>query len=378
MKIFRLKYAGLFFLLLAAFSCTKKEYNATPNVVSLSQDIQKESGLSLFRQALARTGLDTVLAGGGPYTVFAPVDSAFIASGFTADKISGYPADKLRDIISFHILPGRIGSATLAGFLSDTLQSLNSRQSPIVTQNYFGTFLNGVRVVQGNINLADGVLHKLGAVCIPPSGDILATLDSLPNTKMAAYIFHQSLGLALFARTPATLFLPVPPQGGYHILDFNYATPYYSSTMLIPSDDAFKAYGYNNISDLAAVDTVHRTNMLASCILYGSYFTADFMGGRSVGNLGNGSSPGGQQPIGNFANNGSVGIITANNQWNYYNLWLTNGNYEIANDGLTINGSGVSVSPRIIQPNIVTTTGVVHIIDQVFAPNGGYSPKGPQ
>lgn len=380
MNAFRIKYSWLVFLLLAASSCSKKDYNATPSLTTLSQYIQTGDGLALFRQALQRSGLDSVLASGGPYTVFAPVDSAFSAAGLTSDKIAAYPVDQLRNILSFHILPGRIGSSTLTGFLSDSLQSLNSRWSPVVTQNYFGTFLNGVKVTQGNINLADGVLHKLSAVCFPPTGDMLATLDSLPNTKMAAYILHQSAGLSIFATNPSTLFLPMPPQGGYHIQYFYSSTIYNSSTMLIPSDDAFKAYGYNSISDLAALDTAHRTNMLTSCILYGSYFTCDFVGGRWVGNIGSGNSSGSltQPPIGDFGDNGQVSYTDPNGQQTWLNLWLNNGNYEFANDGLTINGSGITVSPHIIKPNIVTTTGVIHIIDQVFAPNGGYTPKGPQ
>jgi uncharacterized surface protein with fasciclin (FAS1) repeats len=380
MNLFRIKYILVYILLFAAGSCSKKDYNATPNLTTLSQYIRTGDGLTLFRQALQRSGLDSVLASGGPYTVFAPVDSAFTAAGLTTDKIAAYPVSQLRNILSFHILPGRIGSATLTGFLSDTLQSLNSLWSPIVTQNNFGTFLNGVKVTQGNINLADGVLHKLSGISFPPTGNILATLDSLPNTKMAAYIFHQSQALAIFATNISTLFLPTPPQGGFHIQNFYFNAPYYSATMLIPSDAAFAAYGYNSIADLAALDTAHRTNMLTSCILFGSYFTCDFMGGRWVGNIGSGNSGGAlaQPPIGDFGDNGAVTYTDAHNRQTWLNLFNNNGNYEIANDGLTINGSGITVSPHIIKPNIVTTTGVIHIIDQVFAPNGSYSPKGPQ
>lgn len=149
--------------------------------------------------------------------------------------------------------------------------------------------------------------------------------------------------------------------------------------MLIPSDDAFRQYGYNSISDLAALDSVHRTNMLTSCILYGSYFTCDFMGGRLCGNI-NSLSQGGapQPPIGDFGDNGALAWFDSTGGSTTYLLFNNNGQYEFAKDGLTINGTGITASPRIIQPNIVTTTGVIHIIDHVFAPNGGYTPQSPQ
>lgn len=97
------------------------------------------------------------------------------------------------------------------------------------------------------------------------------------------------------------------------------------------------------------------------------------------GNIGSLSQNGtAQPPIGDFGDNGGLSYTNSLGQNFSLNLYNNNGNYEVAKDGLTLNGSGITASPRIIQPNIVTTTGVIHIIDQVFAPNGGYSPQAPQ
>ncbi|OQP50289.1 hypothetical protein A4H97_00115 [Niastella yeongjuensis] len=383
MNIFQIKWkkAWVWLLLPVMASCSKKDYNATPDQHTLNEYIQQGDNLTLFKQALQKTGLDTVLAKGGPYTVFAPIDSAFTASGLTSDKIAAYPADQLRDILAFHIIPGRIGTGSLTGFLSDSMQSLNKTNIPVVTQNYYGTFLNGMKVTQGNINLADGVLHKLSAIAFPANGDLLAAIDSLPNTKMAAWIIHHSVGLLQFTQDVTRMFAPTPPNfQGYHVVNFfgNSAPPY--TTWFVPSDNAFKMYGYNSIDDLAKTDTAVRSNMLTSCILLGMYFTADFLGGRYTGN---GYSHGGivapDKPlILNLANSAYLAYYQSNGSWAYVNMINTSGSYEIGNDGMSLMGSGITTPVHIIQPNIVSTTGIVHVIDQVFAPNGDYTPKGPQ
>ena len=69
--------------------------------------------------ALAATGLDTTLAEGGPYTLFAPTDDAFAALPEGAlDALSG---DDLRTLLLYHVVEGDVAAAsdepvaTLAG-----------------------------------------------------------------------------------------------------------------------------------------------------------------------------------------------------------------------------------------------------------------------
>lgn len=358
-------------LLIAAGSCRKDQYPATPAQSTLTRYIRQDTGLSLFRAALTRAGLDSILASGGPYTVFAPVNGAFNAAGLGIDRINGYDPQVLRSILGFHILPGRIGSATVTGFISDSMQCLDSLVKPIITQNYYGLFMNGIKVTQGNITLGDGVLHKIGALSFPPTGTLIQTLDSLPYTSMAAYIFHHSPGLLQFALNPAGLFQP-SVQGKASYNTWYNGQVFGSVTLLIPDDDAFRKYGYNSIADLAALDTVSRTNLLYSGFLFGSFFTADFVGGRWVGN--------------NSANNTSMPPLPCFNgrmsyydgaQNNDYQIFITSGGYEFGNDGLSIYASGTVTPPKIIHPNVLATNGVLHILDQILTPNGDYYPSGP-
>ena len=360
-------------VLFFTFSCTKHQsYPASPQLQTLTSYVQQDTTLRLLNLAIQRAGLDSVLGSGGPYTVFAPTDSAFLSAGLTAAAIATYDAQALRGIISYHMVKGRIGSATIVGFVSDTVAGLNARFSPVVTQNYFGLFINGIHVTQGNIGLADGVLHKINQIALPPTGNLQQVLDSLPNTQLAAYIYRQSILLNGFATAPAAIF------SGAWIIDGFYPGGLVSNssvTLLIPTDAAFKAAGYNSITDLSGLDTVTRTSLIASGVLYGSFFTSDLMGGRFVGAI---RFPYTAAPgvtiISSLAVNGSFNNDYSTGPPYPYALFNQNGTYEFGQDGLSLYGNGILTPPQIIQPNIVTTTGVIHLINQVFAPQGDYTP----
>ena len=388
-RLYHWRMLVLAFLLLMVNACNKKDYNATPAQPSLITFIGQENNLSIFRAALKRTGLDSILNSGGPYTIFAPADSAFTAAGLTADVVNNYDKQALRNILSFHIIPGRIGSATVTGFISDSMQSLNANYSPIITQNYYGLFLNGVKIIKGNIVTTDGVLHEINAVSFPPANNLLQTLDRLPNTKMAAYIFHKSLPMSIFATDPGQFFKKLGPnESGFQLQMNTGGITYNSCTFLIPSDDAFKKYGYTQPSDLDQLDSASRNNLLVTGILMGSLFTSDFVGGRYVGGDPS-ATVNGNAPIRGYGTNAnSSSLVYHTYVYNprlkryvpkdiYYNMFNNSGNFEFSNDGLGLIGAGIATQPRLIQTNILATNGVLHITDQIFAPSSNISGGGP-
>src|SRR6202012_2446170 len=93
----------------------------------------------------------------------------------------------------------------------------------------------------------------------------------------ASNIYRHSLLLNLLCQPPEAIF-----SGSLQIDGFSTGaqTAYSSMTLFIPTDDAFRAAGFPNTAALAALDSVTRTNLVSNCILYGSWFTSDFLGGR--------------------------------------------------------------------------------------------------
>ncbi len=114
--------------------------------------------------ALRLTGLDAVLAQGGPYTVFAPTDAAFAA--LPAGTLSALIANptQLADVLKFHVVSGEALSTGLSN--NQVVPTLLANKS--LTVNLTG----GVKINSANVTTADvlavnGVIHVIDAVLVP-------------------------------------------------------------------------------------------------------------------------------------------------------------------------------------------------------------------
>ena len=75
--------AGLLFS--AAITSCNKDDDPTPAAGNTITDkVVADGNLTLLEQAVVRAGLDGTLKGTGPFTVFAPDDAAFAASGISS------------------------------------------------------------------------------------------------------------------------------------------------------------------------------------------------------------------------------------------------------------------------------------------------------
>ena len=65
--------------------------------------------------ALSESGLVPALKGDGPFTVFAPADAAFarLPEGTVNELLKTRSRSRLRAILKFHVVPGRITAADL-------------------------------------------------------------------------------------------------------------------------------------------------------------------------------------------------------------------------------------------------------------------------
>ena len=114
--------------------------------------------------ALTATGLDKVLAGKGPFTVFAPTNDAFAA---LKAKLGGTlpSGEALKNVLLYHVASGKFSAMDLleAGFVK-TVQG----QHVDVDKDDKNVVLNGhVNVLIADINAANGVIHVIDAVLLP-------------------------------------------------------------------------------------------------------------------------------------------------------------------------------------------------------------------
>ena len=114
--------------------------------------------------AVQAAGLEETLATGGPYTVFAPTDDAFakLPEG-AVEKLIANP-DQLREILLYHVVPGKVMAADVVRVESAT----TAQGSDIDVKVADGSgLINNAKVVSTDIEASNGVIHVIDAVILP-------------------------------------------------------------------------------------------------------------------------------------------------------------------------------------------------------------------
>tara|TARA_B100001250_G_scaffold225644_1_gene193531 strand:+ start:822 stop:3221 length:2400 start_codon:yes stop_codon:yes gene_type:complete len=313
---------------------TLTETVTLPNIPATAASTGEHTSLVA---ALAHANLVGVLSGDGPYTVFAPTDSAFEEMGL---NLSDFDTDEenatLAMILSYHVTMGSVMSSDL----SDGMEVNTLIQEPI-TVNFYGedtVVLNGdATVTSANVETSNGIIHIIDKVLMPPSlttitppvGEICYDMDThtvdlskteetcdemwVPSvdipTTAAATTIHTSLVAAL---EKANLTTALKGEGPF--------------TVFAPSDAAFTAAGIS-LDDFDA-DTL--ANILTYHVVSGKVMSTDLSNGMMATAL-----------------NGGTLV------------------FSISEGNVSVNGANV------ILANVPVSNGVIHVIDKVMIPPAG-------
>lgn len=128
-------------------------------------------------------GLADVLAGEGPFTVFAPTNEAF--SAIPADVVTyltsaaGLPT--LTEILTYHVISGKVMSADVT---SGDVASVEGDLISIVKDDA-GVHVENANVIIPDLEASNGVIHVLDAVILPditlPEVDALSMTDAITS-----------------------------------------------------------------------------------------------------------------------------------------------------------------------------------------------------
>ncbi|MCC7002923.1 MAG: fasciclin domain-containing protein [Gemmatimonadaceae bacterium] len=123
---------------------------------------------STLLAALDAANLTETLSGGGPYTVFAPTDEAFkkLPPGTVEALLEPKNIDKLRAILLYHVVPGRVRSATARTLSSAT--TVEGRDVRVSLSRNGELRINESNVVKTDIGASNGIIHVIDAVLLPP------------------------------------------------------------------------------------------------------------------------------------------------------------------------------------------------------------------
>jgi uncharacterized surface protein with fasciclin (FAS1) repeats len=116
--------------------------------------------------AIDAAGLTDALKGEGPFTVFAPTDAAFAAlPPGTVDALLADPGGDLTQILLYHVVAG----AVLSTDLSEGLTAVTLQGNQLTFTLEGGAKVNDVNIVITDIPAANGVIHVIDAVLLPPT-----------------------------------------------------------------------------------------------------------------------------------------------------------------------------------------------------------------
>jgi uncharacterized surface protein with fasciclin (FAS1) repeats len=114
---------------------------------------------------LTDADLVPVMKGPGPFTVFAPTDEAFAkVPKATLDALAKDKA-KLQMVLKYHVL----ASAWTSDDLKLVKSASTAADKPVALASSGGAItVNGVKIVKADIKAANGIIHVIDAVLMPP------------------------------------------------------------------------------------------------------------------------------------------------------------------------------------------------------------------
>ncbi len=116
--------------------------------------------------ALQAAGLVDVLAGEGPYTVFAPTNEAFAAlpPGTVENLLKPENKDQLIAVLTYHVVPGAVYAEDVTKLDSATTVQGDTVE---IAANMGKVKIDNANVVATDIEASNGVIHVIDTVILP-------------------------------------------------------------------------------------------------------------------------------------------------------------------------------------------------------------------
>ena len=117
--------------------------------------------------AVKAAGLIETLKGAGPFTVFAPTDAAFSAlpAGTVEGLLKPENKAKLTQILTYHVLSGKVMAADIAGKATHPATVEGSTLDVNATGGHVK--VNTATVTTADVDCTNGVIHVIDAVLMP-------------------------------------------------------------------------------------------------------------------------------------------------------------------------------------------------------------------
>ena len=193
-------YAAALAAMALLAGCTKDIPKAVPNPVpvptgqSVYTLISTDANYSFLKAAADRagTGITNLLRDSSAvFTMFAPTNAAFIASGIPSIAAinAGFRTGQLDTLLKYHIIPGQKYTASAIPATFPNLQSPTAfvlsapffRMSSFPSKQGASVYVNNLPITTPDITVANGVVHAIPFVLLPPDKVIAQITGADPD-----------------------------------------------------------------------------------------------------------------------------------------------------------------------------------------------------
>ena len=194
-----------------------REKVATTNDADIVETALSDGRFKTLATALTEAQLVEVLQGDGPFTVFAPTDDAFakLPEGTVAELLKESNRDKLQAILKYHVVAG---AASLGDALKATEVTTVQGGPVTIAFSDGGIKVNEAGLVIADIQCANGIIHVIDSVLLPPEPKQMSLLETAATagsfSKLLAALEATGLTSVLEGEGPFTVLAPTDAAVG--------------------------------------------------------------------------------------------------------------------------------------------------------------------
>ena len=198
------------------------------------------------------------LKGEGPFTVFAPTDEAFAAlpAGTLDELLKPENKQSLTDILLYHVVPGNVMAADVAGMTSATTVL---GEDVAIKVDMGDVYINDAKVIVTDIQTSNGIIHVLDAVIMPAMDEAITEEN---NTIVDIAVADGRFTTLVAALEAAELVETLNGEGPF--------------TVFAPTDEAFAALPAGTLDSLLLPENKQQlTDILLYHVVSGKVMAED-------------------------------------------------------------------------------------------------------
>ncbi len=130
---------------------------------NITQVVNNDKNMTTLKRGVTASGLDKILSGTGPFTVFAPSDLAFekLDKEVLDNLLKPENKTKLTDVLNYHVVSGKIFFKDLKD--GEKLKTVNGKELRVQVKDG-DVSVEGAKIQSRDVQTSNGVIHSLDTV----------------------------------------------------------------------------------------------------------------------------------------------------------------------------------------------------------------------